>query len=222
MGIWQSTVPELPRTHVERLHKTYGFTANQIRTLWKRYTELAGKKGRITKADLQKVPELHINPLFELIYQIMDNPREDPEEGINFESFVATLSTFRPVDEPQDGEGDRDDEEAVYHDVHEREMKLRFLFRIYSNEYDTSVPVEQQTIRADDLRRVLKQMSHGATSVSGGPDDDAAENEEFLRNVIDQTMAEVDKDNSGEITFEEFKNILAHIDVETRLSVHFS
>lgn len=24
MGIWQSTVPELPRTHVERLHKTYG------------------------------------------------------------------------------------------------------------------------------------------------------------------------------------------------------
>lgn len=55
--------------------------------------------------------------------------------------------------------------------------------------------------------QVLKQMSHGASSVSGDADADAAENEEFLRNVIDQTMAEVDKDNSGEISFEEFKNV---------------
>jgi hypothetical protein len=43
---------------------------------------------------------------------------------------VATLSTFRPVDDLQDARGDRDDEEAVYHDVHAREMKLRCLFTI--------------------------------------------------------------------------------------------
>jgi hypothetical protein len=52
----------------------------------------------------------------------------------------------------------------------------------------------------------LKQMSHGASSVNGD-EGDASENEEFLRNVIDQTMAEVDKDNSGTISFEEFKNV---------------
>lgn len=49
-------------------------------------------------------------------------------------------------------------------------------------------------------------MSHGASSVNGD-EGDASENEEFLRNVIDQTMAEVDKDNSGTISFEEFKNV---------------
>jgi len=42
-----------------------------------------------------------------------------------------------------------------------------------------------------------------------------------LASIADRTILEADKDEDGRISFEEFGNIMAKVDIEQRMSIRF-
>jgi len=42
-----------------------------------------------------------------------------------------------------------------------------------------------------------------------------------LASIADRTILEADKDEDGKISFDEFKKIMAKVDVEQRMSIRF-
>ncbi|KAL0237052.1 hypothetical protein PCE1_000449 [Barthelona sp. PCE] len=83
-----------------------------------------------------------------------------------------------------------------------REEKLRFSFRLYDLD-------EDGVIRKHELLEVLQTMV-GCNLT-----------ETQLNSIVDKTFREVDLDGDGEITFEEFSELLKDSDVENRMTIRF-
>ena len=105
----------LQREEIQSIENETGFTSSQIKRLYNRFTSLdKDTTGYLTKQDLLRIPELHVNPLCDRIIEVLidDNGHNGQ---LNFKQFAKVFSTFRR------GKSDINESNS-------KENKLRFLF----------------------------------------------------------------------------------------------
>ena len=72
------------------------FTAKQIKKLYGRFTSLdRAKKGYLCREDLNRIPELAINPLGERIVDAFYSETGSSDDRLNFLHFTKVLANFR-------------------------------------------------------------------------------------------------------------------------------
>lgn len=128
----------LQKDEVQLISKETGFTPNQIKRLYNRFTSLdKDTTGYLSKQDLLRIPELHVNPLCDRIIEVLieDYGQEDK---LNFRQFAKVFSTFRR------GKSDQ-------YDSNSKENKLKFLYSIYDRDHD-------HKINKDELLSILRML----------------------------------------------------------------
>ena len=128
----------LQKDEIREIASYTGFTANQIKRLYNRFTSLdKNGLGYLTKQDFLRIPELHVNPLCDRIIEVLiDDNGQDGK--LNFKEFAKVFSTFRR------GKTDSNDSNS-------KENKLKFLFGIYDRDKD-------HKINKSELMGILKML----------------------------------------------------------------
>eukprot|EP00055_Hartaetosiga_balthica_P000431 m.136545 g.136545 ORF g.136545 m.136545 type:complete len:209 (+) comp10733_c0_seq1:89-715(+) len=177
-----------------------GFTPNQIRRLYRRFTQLdTANRGYIVAEDLMAIPELAINPISNRIIQLfVHDAGTNPSRSIEFPKFLTTLAVFAPL--TQAHKRFHDTNEIKQWEARQKHDKLQFLFNIYDTHGDGFI--DQQ-----ELFSVLKGL------VVGGMSD------EQLRFIVEQTICEADNVGDGNISFDKFCHVLESSDVFERMSI---
>lgn len=192
MGLKSSTL--LQEEDIEELQNETGFSPNQIRRLYCRFSSLdKATKGTLSREDFICIPELAINPIGERIidaFFMNEDSQERGEETCNFRQFVRTLAHFRPFDP------------AKENPLNTREKKLRFAFKIYDLDNDGKISKE-------DLMQVLHMMV--GMNIS----------DEQLGGIADRAISDADVDKDGVISFEELKRVLENVDMNSKMSIRF-
>lgn len=192
MGLKSSTL--LQEEDIEELQNETGFSPNQIRRLYCRFSSLdKATKGTLSRTDFMSIPELAINPIGDRIidaFFMNEDSQERDEETCNFRQFVRTLAHFRPIDS------------ATENPLNSREKKMQFAFKIYDLDNDGK-------ISKDDLMRVLHMMV--GMNIS----------DEQLGGIADRAISDADIDKDGAISFEELKRVLENVDMNSKMSIRF-
>jgi serine/threonine-protein phosphatase 2B regulatory subunit len=122
-------VSTLSAEDLEELENISGFTALQIKRLYKRFKRLdRDNKGYISKEEFMSIPELAMNPLSPRILCLFDARHG---ELVDFRQFIEILS--------------------IFHASTSKAQKLKFLFRLYDVNDD-------DFITSEDLFEVLRLM----------------------------------------------------------------
>ncbi len=128
----------LQKDEVQLIAKETGFSPSQIKRLYNRFTSLdKDTTGYLSKQDLLRIPELHVNPLCDRIIEVLIDDYGQ-EDKLNFRQFASVFSTFRR------GKSDQ-------HDANSRQNRLRFLYSIYDRDHD-------QRINKDELLSILRML----------------------------------------------------------------
>ncbi|CAH3161339.1 unnamed protein product [Porites evermanni] len=192
MGLKSSTL--LQEEDIEELQNETGFSPNQIRRLYCRFSSLdKATKGTLSRRDFISIPELAINPIGDRIidaFFMNEDSQERDEETCNFRQFVRTLAHFRPIDS------------ATENPLNSREKKMQFAFKIYDLDNDGK-------ISKDDLMQVLHMMV--GMNIS----------DEQLGGIADRAISDADIDKDGAISFEELKRVLENVDMNSKMSIRF-
>ncbi|CAH3040579.1 unnamed protein product [Porites lobata] len=192
MGLKSSTL--LQEEDIEELQNETGFSPNQIRRLYCRFSSLdKATKGTLSRRDFMSIPELAINPIGDRIidaFFMNEDSQERDEETCNFRQFVRTLAHFRPIDS------------ATENPLNSREKKMQFAFKIYDLDNDGK-------ISKDDLMQVLHMMV--GMNIS----------DEQLGGIADRAISDADIDKDGAISFEELKRVLENVDMNSKMSIRF-
>lgn len=112
----------LQKEEINTISNETGFSPNQIKRLYNRFTALdKDNAGYLTRQDLLRIPELHVNPLCDRIIEVLiDDHGKDGK--LNFRQFAKVFSTFR-----------REKSETS------KDNKLKFLFGIYDRDKDNKI-----------------------------------------------------------------------------------
>lgn len=179
----------LQKDEIQLISNETGFSPNQIKRLYNRFTSLdKDNTGYLSKQDLLRIPELHVNPLCDRIIEVLI---EDYgyEGKLNFPQFAKVFSTFRR------GKSDQCD-------TNSKENKLKFLYSIYDRDRD-------EKINKEELLSILRMLVG-----SNIP-------EEQIVSIAERTISELDLNGDLSITFQEFCDTLAKIDVDEKMSMKF-
>ncbi len=116
----------LQKDELESISEETGFTPNQIKRLYHRFTSLdKDNTGYLNKQDFLRIPELHVNPLCDRIIEVFID--DNGQNGkMNFRQFAKVFATFRRGKTSQN-------------DTNSKENKLRFLFGIYDRDKDNRI-----------------------------------------------------------------------------------
>ena len=203
MGQTQS---HLSPDEVTELVSETGFTPNQIHRLYTRFCRMDKHgMGMITAEDFMSIPELAINPLVERIIKVFDNSEEGSggvgiAPSVDFGQFVKTLAVFLPIRRHHPPHRTREEIDRI--EAQAKEAKLAFVFSLYDTRADG-------VIDGEELYTVLKMMvTDGITEAQ-------------LSFIVDQTMQEADTDGDGNISFDEFRKVLEHTDLDSRMTIAF-
>ncbi|ESO02037.1 hypothetical protein HELRODRAFT_65191 [Helobdella robusta] len=82
------------------------------------------------------------------------------------------------------------------------EEKLKFLFKLFDKDCDGYVS-------QGDLNSVLTMLIGSQVPV------------EQLDKIVDQTIGEADSDQDGKVSFSEFSKIMAKVDINKKMTLHF-
>uniref|UniRef100_A0A8C8DAA2 EF-hand domain-containing protein n=1 Tax=Oncorhynchus tshawytscha TaxID=74940 RepID=A0A8C8DAA2_ONCTS len=152
--------------------------ADEIKRLGKRFKKLdLDNSGSLSVEEFMSLPELQQNPLVQRVIDIFDT---DGNGEVDFKEFIEGVSQFSV-------KGDK-------------EMKLRFAFRIYDMDKDGY-------ISNGELFQVLKMM------VGNNLKDTQ------LQQIVDKTIINADKDGDGRISFEEFCAVVGGLDIHKKMVV---
>ncbi|XP_065176749.1 calcineurin B homologous protein 1-like [Sycon ciliatum] len=116
---------QLSEDDIQEMKALTGFTGRQIVRLYHRFSHLdKGDNYLLSREDLERIPELAINPLGSRVLDMFfPSPSdEDAETMINFPKFLDLLSIFR--------KSDRSDS------TKQRDRKLKFVFELYDADKD--------------------------------------------------------------------------------------
>ena len=128
----------LQKDEIQLIANETGFTPNQIKRLYNRFTSLdKDNTGNLSKADLLRIPELHVNPLCDRIIEVLIDDYGH-EDKLNFRQFAQVFSTFRR------GRSDINNSNS-------KENKLKFLYSIYDRDQD-------EKINKDELLSILRML----------------------------------------------------------------
>jgi len=128
----------LQKDEIQLISKETGFSASQIKRLYNRFTSLdKDTTGYLTKQDLLRIPELHVNPLCDRIIEVLIDDYGQ-EDKLNFRQFAKVFSTFRR------GKSDQSGANSVPN-------KLKFLYSIYDRDHD-------DLINKDELLSILRML----------------------------------------------------------------
>ncbi|XP_065833578.1 calcineurin B homologous protein 1-like [Oscarella lobularis] len=187
----------LREEEIEEIESETGFTAKQITRLYNRYSNLdKANKGYLGREDFQHIPEIAINPLGERIIDAFfdqdDGDGVDQQARVNFRQFIRVLAQFRPVSSTRAGDLQ----------LNAKAKKLKFVFDVYDLDKD-------EKISREDLTKVL-QMMVGSNVTS-----------DQLNSIADCTMAEIDEDKDGFISYDKFCKAMDGIKIDEKMSIRF-
>ncbi|XP_062502258.1 calcineurin B homologous protein 1-like [Corticium candelabrum] len=181
----------LKEDETAELSAATGFSARQIVRLYSRYSTL----DKENKGYLSRED-------FEHIPELAINPLGDriiaafmdgsQDEHVNFKQFLSVLARFRPIKKHVTNQSS----------VNSKEEKLRFAFNMYDLDRDGK-------ISAHELTEVLKMMVGSNVSP------------EQLQSIASLTMKEVDFDQDGTISFDDFQQAMKGIKIEEKMSIRF-
>uniref|UniRef100_A0A674DYQ0 Protein phosphatase 3 regulatory subunit B, alpha n=2 Tax=Salmoninae TaxID=504568 RepID=A0A674DYQ0_SALTR len=167
-----------PKPYRVREKLRIAFDADEIKRLGKRFKKLdLDNSGSLSVEEFMSLPELQQNPLVQRVIDIFDT---DGNGEVDFKEFIEGVSQFSV-------KGDK-------------EMKLRFAFRIYDMDKDGY-------ISNGELFQVLKMM------VGNNLKDTQ------LQQIVDKTIINADKDGDGRISFEEFCAVVGGLDIHKKMVV---
>eukprot|EP00053_Salpingoeca_punica_P005816 m.56676 g.56676 ORF g.56676 m.56676 type:complete len:205 (-) comp13410_c0_seq1:180-794(-) len=197
----------LSSEEIQQLEKETGFSGNQIKRLYQRFQRLDKRHhGSITPDDFSSIPDLALNPLFDLIVRSFDrigktepSPSDSTDVSVNFQQFVKTLSIFLPAKVTRGPSQDKAVQQKIAED--RRMAKLKLVFQLYDVKGDGFID-------QDELHSVMKTMVGDNL-----PD-------EQLRFIAAKTMEEAGA-TGGRLSFDQFCKILQHTDLESRLTIKF-
>lgn len=193
MGSHCSTI-QLGDLDIEDISKETGFSANQIKRLYSRFTSLDKEnKAVLQRKDFMNIPELAINPLAETIVESFFVSRDSDsgeEKGINFREFVKVLARFRK------------EEGHKPHPLNTTKDKLEYAFRMYDQDNTGKISKE-------NLCCILDKMVGKAKS------------SEQLVAIADRTILEADEDKDGFISYKEFQKAMEKTDFQSKMSIRF-
>ncbi|XP_057343027.1 calcineurin B homologous protein 2 isoform X2 [Manis pentadactyla] len=173
--------PEHPRRPQPSALRLAVSQASLVR-LYHRFRALDGnKKGYLSRADLQEIGALAVNPLGD---RIIDSFFPDGSLRVDFLGFVRVLAHFRPVDDEDAGIRDPKEPEPL----NSRMNKLRFAFQLYDLDRDGK-------ISRHEMLQVLRLMVGVQVT------------EEQLESIADRTVQEADEDGDGAVSFLEFAKL---------------
>lgn len=181
----------LQRSEIDEIAQQTGFTSNQIKRLYNRFTALdKDNTGYLRKQDLTRIPELHINPMRDRIVEVLIN--DYGQDGkLNFKQFACVLSTFRRKTGNQNNSG-----------PNTLDNKLKFIFDVYDRDKDNK-------INKVELLSILN-MIVGANLP-----------EEQMNAIAERTIVELGLSPEIGITFEKFCECLQKIDIDEKMSMKF-
>jgi Ca2+-binding EF-hand superfamily protein len=192
----------LQKEEIDEIVKETGFTSNQVKRLYNRFTNLdKDETGYLSKSILTRIPELHVNPLRDRIIEVLIN--DIGSDGkLNFRQFAKVLATFR-----RKTASSTSSHHHHHDDVHEpnsRENKLRFIFDVYDRDKDNK-------INKSELLSILNLLV-GANLP-----------EEQMNAIAERTIAELGPQSEIEsgISYEKFCNTLTKIDIDEKMSMKF-
>lgn len=194
----------LQKDEVDQISIETGFTPNQIKRLYNRFTTLdKDNTGYLSKSALIRIPELHVNPLRDRIIEVLINDY-GTDGKLNFRQFAKVLATFRRrgTSGAHHGPGGHDS----HHDgePNSRANKLRFIFDVYDRDKDNK-------INKAELLSILNLLV-GANLP-----------EEQMNAIAERTIAELGPQSDADptISYERFCNTLNKIDVDDKMSMKF-
>lgn len=162
--------------------------------LYHRFRSLdRNKKGYLSRADLQQIGALAVNPLGD---RIIDSFFPDGSLQVDFPGFVRVLAHFRPVNEEDTRTRDPKEPEPL----NSRMNKLRFAFQLYDQDRDGKISQQE-------MLQVLRLMVGVQVT------------EEQLESIADRTVQEADEDGDGAVSFLEFTKSLEKMNIEQKMSI---
>ena len=201
-----SNTSVLLQVDIQAISHETGFTQNQTKRLYGRFTSMdKDAKGYLTRSDMTRIPELHVNPLRDRIIEVLI---EDYGSGdrLNFRQFAKVISTFRRGKNHQyQSNSSTCNGDLSTNETNSKENKLKFLFRIYDRDKD-------DRINKSELLAIL-HMLVGANLP-----------EEQMNALAERTIAELLSENElgqNAITFKKFCDTLNKIDIDDKMSMKF-
>jgi len=189
----------LPEHTLMQISSETGFTKTQIESLWKRFQVLdTDCKGYLTREDFLNLPELAINPLGDRIIHSFFQPgqyTEQDSDQLEFHDFIKILAHFRPIKKEKHKERNI---------LNSRREKLKFVFRMYDLDGDDQI--ERTEVKA------LLTLMIG---------DDEQISQEDLEKISASVVNEMGKDDRL-ISFDEFCEGMAKVDIEHKMSIRLS
>lgn len=85
---------QLQAEELDEISKETGFTTNQVKRLYSRFTSLdKDNTGYLDKTDFERIPELHVNPMRDRILEVLinDNGKRDL---LCFQSFFGSINVI--------------------------------------------------------------------------------------------------------------------------------
>lgn len=190
----------LPQVDLQVISSETGFTQNQIKRLYSRFTSMdKDTKGYLTRQDFLLIPELHVNPLRDRIIDVLIDDYGSADK-INFRQFARVFSTFRRSHGKSNAENSEE--------TNSKEKKLKFLFKMYDRDNDLR-------INKAELLAILNMLV-GANL----PEDQ-------MNALAERTIAELLDENDAStnvldsITYKKFCESLKKIDIEDKMSMKF-
>lgn len=121
----------------EKIRRETGFSQASLVRLYHRFRALdKNKKGYLSRADLQDIGALAVNPLGD---RIIDTFFPEGTLQLEFPGFVRVLAHFRPVNEEDTRTRDPKEPEPL----NSRMNKLRFAFQLYDQDRDGKISQQE-------------------------------------------------------------------------------
>ncbi|ESN94152.1 hypothetical protein HELRODRAFT_185098 [Helobdella robusta] len=191
MGL-SSSMP-LSSEEMSNICKETGFSKALVLRLYLRFKILDRRSaGCLEQEDFLKVGHFHKNPFRDRILQLFFEENNETLTGVTFPKFLKTLAAFRPAVENK----------TPPDQPNSRESKTKVMFRMLDVDKDGK-------ISRFELFDAVKSMIHVNIS------------EEELCSIVERAILEVDEDEDGMVSYEEFVQMVQHIPIEEKFSLRF-